>query len=512
MKVIYATAYSDPWIKVAQKLKEEKNFEPVYWIGYEDDKSEKIISELFPNCLYHNYFDAWKGVIPESASNLFSPTNLNIDFIKNFASVELQAIKMMDRMDSDRKSFNFMERQRHYRKILKYWTACLEFYKPDLIISPTIPHQLFDFTIFHLCNFLKIKFLTYVNTPFVGHIIPNTNITFVEKTFSDEYSKIYNSSKKTEEIKNELPSEILNIYEKVQTDYTKAKPEYMIQHVSKNKKGSNPIALLKKFLLKDIKTNNLRIFGKNGVLFSGFPSYIKQKNKNIEKVNMPILAYTKIKFKNIAYKNRLKKYYASLAKAPSYDVPYVIFPMHYQPEMTSSPSGDIFVDQSLCIDALLKHLPKDYFVYVKEHPAQFYKHTEGHTSRIKEFYTDLASNPRIKLIPIDIDTFTLIEKAQAVVTVTGTVGWEAMVRKKPVIIFGITWYEQFEGVLKITDEDSASKIYQFIQNYEFSERKLISYLYTLSKISVKAYHYRGKKEKVKIDEDLCIENLINSID
>ena len=38
-------------------------------------------------------------------------------------------------MDPDRYSFNFMERQSHFRKMIKYWTACINQLKPDIVIE-----------------------------------------------------------------------------------------------------------------------------------------------------------------------------------------------------------------------------------------------------------------------------------------------------------------------------------------------------------------------------------------
>ena len=60
-------------------------------------------------------------------------------------------------------------------------------------------------------------------------------------------------------------------------------------------------------------------------------------------------------------------------------------------------------------------------------------------------------------MPMNIDSFPLIANSKAVATVTGTVGWEAMVRRKPVLVFGLSWYEKYAGVLKIVDEKSAAE-------------------------------------------------------
>jgi capsule polysaccharide export protein KpsC/LpsZ len=219
-----------------------------------------------------------------------------------------------------------------------------------------------------------------------------------------------------------------------------------------------------------------------------------------------------LKAKANANKNKLKKYYDSLVTEPDFGVPYVIVNLHYQPEMTSSPCGDIFVDQRLCIEVLAKHLPADYLIYVKEHPSQFYAQNEGHTGRIPQFYDDLLAYPQVRLLPLHCDPFLLFRNAKAVATVTGTSGWEAMMLGKPVIIFGLAWYEKYAGVLKIVDEKSAAHITRFIENFEFDERDLLAYLNAFGNISVRAYAQYGMKERMNQDEAECVSNLAACID
>jgi capsule polysaccharide export protein KpsC/LpsZ len=101
--------------------------------------------------------------------------------------------------------------------------------------------------------------------------------------------------------------------------------------------------------------------------------------------------------------------------------------------------------------------------------------------------------------------------AQAVATVTGTIGWEAMVLGKPVIVFGLKWYEKYEGVLKITDEEAASRIRGFLANFSHDEKKLYAYLNALGKNSSLVYSFRGIKGKVNVSEAECVERLVKLV-
>ncbi|MDA3886295.1 MAG: hypothetical protein PF638_11940 [Candidatus Delongbacteria bacterium] len=495
---------------MALKLKEEHGFEPIYWNGYDDDDSKNIVPQYFPDAIYHSYYDAWKGVFPNAISNKFAESHIDIDFLRDYASYELQAIKMMDRMDPDRHSFSFSERQRHFRNMLKYWTACIDEIKPDLVISSIVPHRVYDYILYLLCKFRKIKYITFRETAFSGRIIAVESIANLGDILDEQYERILNSKVNSQIIKEEIGNDILDRFNKVQKDYDLAEPDYMKQHIIDHKFSSTIFGLTKKFFIDAVQQKD-RYFGKKGFLIKGIPTYFKKRNKSIEKSYVNLLGYSIRKLKANSYKKKLKEYYRLNTSKPNLNVPYVIFTLHYQPEMTSNPSGGIFVDQMLCIDILSRYLPSNYLIYVKEHPAQFYSHQEGHTGRIQEFYDDLKRNPKVRLIPLEYDTFSLIKNSVGVATITGTSGWEAMVLGKPVICFGLSWYEKYNGVLKITDEKSGSQIQNFIENFKFNEKDLLAYLYAFSKISIKAYFYRGLKEKMNQPEEECIENLVNSI-
>ena len=510
MKVIYNKCFADPWVKVAQKLQQEHGYEPVYWIGYSHDDSEKLVPNAFSNVIYHSLIDALKSIFPQEIADRFTRSYINIDFLKSNASYELQTIKMMDRMDLDRYSFNFMERQRDFRNYLKYWTACINYLKPDLVVSGNIPHTVFDYILYLLCKFNKIKFVAFCWSTFLGRVIPITDISSIGDILDKEYIRILKSGSGIELLKQNQPDEIIESYEKVKLDYASAVPDYMKEQLIEHKKSSSLLRLAKKFIL-DVYRFNDRYFGEDGFLKKGMPIIFKQQSKSIANSNMTILNYSIYKLKANAYKNKLKKYYNSLVSEPNFNVPYVIVNLHYQPEMSTSPAGDIFVDQLLCIEVLAKYVPDDYLIYVKEHPSQFYAQTDGHAGRILEFYDDLIAYPKVRFMPMAMDPFQLIKNSRAVATVTGTSGWEAMVLGKPVINFGLSWYENYAGVLKIVDEKSASIITQFIENFKFDERDLFAYLNAFSKKSVKAYAHPGYKEKMKQDEAECVSNLAESI-
>jgi hypothetical protein len=144
------------------------------------------------------------------------------------------------------------------------------------------------------------------------------------------------------------------------------------------------------------------------------------------------------------------------------DVPFVYFPLQLQPEMTTSALGGFFKDQALAIECLASILPDNVKIYVKENPKQ------GAYMRGPLFYHRLKRIKNVQILPSFANTHTLTDKALFVCTITGTVGWEAVVKGKKALIFGNTWYQSFPGIFKYGSDTS----YDQIVNYQIDHAEL----------------------------------------
>jgi hypothetical protein len=162
---------------------------------------------------------------------------------------------------------------------------------------------------------------------------------------------------------------------------------------------------------------------------------------------------------------------------------YIYFPLHFQPEMTTSPQGGIFSDQHLAISIISKSIPVDWKIYVKEHPSQFRSgsfFTYTYLGRDDKFYSKLNSIPKVKLIPIESNHFNILDNAKAIATITGTVGWEAVVRGKLVLIFGDAWYQQAPNVYRVKDTTEVKcALSKLSKDFNFDKAHLVNYVNTL---------------------------------
>jgi len=121
------------------------------------------------------------------------------------------------------------------------------------------------------------------------------------------------------------------------------------------------------------------------------------------------------------------------------DVPFIYFPMHLQPEMTTDTWGYEYGDQLRALEALSAAVPEGTLIYAKENPAQ--------TSFMREesFYRRLRQMSNVRYVSYETPSFDLIRRSLCVATITGTAGWEAALLLKPTIHFGVTWYSSLPG-------------------------------------------------------------------
>lgn len=194
-----------------------------------------------------------------------------------------------------------------------------------------------------------------------------------------------------------------------------------------------------------------------------------------------------------------RKEYLKLQSEIDFSKKFIYVPLHYQPECTTDTFGDIYTDQILMIDTLAYSLPEGWVVYTKENLSQWRLDRHGsYIGRYQGYFKELSKIKNVFLISPKISTFDLIEKSQVVATVTGTVGWEAVLRSKPAITFGYPWYMHCEGVFRVDSTESCREILEKINSgYKVDKQKVINYLAILDKNSVEAYaHDKYKHERL----------------
>jgi len=152
------------------------------------------------------------------------------------------------------------------------------------------------------------------------------------------------------------------------------------------------------------------------------------------------------------------------------DEPYAFFPLQLEPEVSLLLLASWATDQRHIIKQIAKSLPVGYKLYVKEHPQMV-------SYRPMSYYEELKKIPNIILIDPRINSFEVIKHAKLITTITGTVGWEAILLKKPVITFGDIFYNKIPGVKNCrTMEQLPWLVKEQIENFNYNEETLVAYI------------------------------------
>jgi hypothetical protein len=189
-------------------------------------------------------------------------------------------------------------------------------------------------------------------------------------------------------------------------------------------------------------------------------SYLRTEDAGIEDSHVNIIN---------AKQNQFLKYYkVSIQKFLNYNINYIYFPLQLQPEMTTSGIGDKYSEQLLAIEELHEMIPKDWKIYVKENPKQTF------FQRGPWFYDRLKGMNKVVYLPIETNSQELIEKSKFVALVTGSAGYESILKGKPCLVFGNPWYKSLPGVfhinyLKSLDEILNCKIDMHVLEKSFND-------------------------------------------
>jgi len=123
---------------------------------------------------------------------------------------------------------------------------------------------------------------------------------------------------------------------------------------------------------------------------------------------------------------------------------YVFFPLHLQPEATVLVSAPVYGNQLAVVQAVSASLPMGYRLVVKDHPI-----IGGRRS--PSFYRDIQALPNVVLAKENVSGVDIVNQCDAVVTIKGTAGFDAVLRGKPVLTLAPVWYEDAPLVTQVHD-------------------------------------------------------------
>jgi len=491
MRVAYFYFGSPHLWKIAKQLETKHGWKPVYWCSDISVKSD--VEREFPGVTIQDTIKS-RRAIHTNELEFSKPQPIDEELINALSVDQLSAMKIFYRADTTGYMFSFNDIIEHYYEMMSYWLTVIKEKKIDLVVSWVCPHGV-EYVLYSLCKHYGIPWL-YIDSAYCitkgTHLIAATienRAQLLEKKYLDPSIDLQPEPETLAQIEIQMST------------YEIAKPDYMSFPEFFGEKGK---------WLKKISAflREIAILMVQGPLKT---SYIHFKFKvgpyRDEKTSGNHLQYLLFEKRMSRLGKRFKKIYLRYSTEADLSKKYVFFAAPFQPEATTLPDAGAYNYVPLILKMLSAEIPDDWEIFYKEHPATFDAVFGRDLYRSEDYYKTVAGISKVKMINYKTDTFHLIDHSQVVATATGTVGWESVVRGKPVFTFGEVWYNPCEGIFHIKSlADLKSALSKVTAGFKPTREKIIRFAGVVDKYCNKNFNYLNYSTRYheieNIDEEM----------
>lgn len=408
-------------------LEQNESISPSIWVCEKEHK--QTIAELFPNTIISDHYSANRGILSAELESFISTADFQSLNRSEIEAIPPNILQLLSRFEAFFE-FPIIEKTTFLYEVYIKWRKIIELADIQLFVAPILPHDIYDCIIHIIANNQNIPTLFFEkrNFPCTSYNSFSTLLPIV----NDSRKSPLPASPKKESI--DIAHKIKNAYSAPQERSNGAQIMW-----EKEQKKSKPsfLPIIKFSKLSQTLIKILTPVPQQTHISSPFQGYGTPPTQRWLKVEY-ILKRLQT--------TRLRRHYQKRAKnkLPSQD--FVLFALHYQPELTTNPEGGVFCNQYLAIHALRAAIPSSVSIIVKEHPRQLSARARNNTYRSKSFYYSIEKLQNVYLFDErkpSQDLYTQ-ESCKAVATITGSIGWQALIAGKPVIAFGSTWYSDFD--------------------------------------------------------------------
>jgi len=202
--------------------------------------------------------------------------------------------------------------------------------------------------------------------------------------------------------------------------------------------------------------------------------------------------------------------YSDVFEKPNNDENFVYFPLHLQPEYSTMYLAPMYLNQIEAIRKISRSIPVNHKLYVKEHPSMIKKRGW----REMDYYKELKSLSNVELINPFANSHSLIKESELVTTITGTAGFEAVMYKKPAIVFGKPHYRVIPFIYNYDSPENLSQLIQIaLSDHEHNDEVLLKYLTALFEKSFEMPSNAAQSPKEKAEEraDAVFPHLVQQV-
>ena len=453
MRVVVASYYDEIFVPIVSDICARSGWTVCDWFSAYASRNPAVSPESsFPGAVVHRPEFAARGLLPPEMNATPEPA-LDQEILAKMAPYEAMFMRMLDIYDPDGHSFSGRERRFAYFDLLRMALRVVKAHRPGLFIAGTIPHALHDYMLYCVCKTLGIDTLIYRTISVPGYMMLHSSLEEGSARLATAYQTRLSSYDGGPVA---LPIDFDAYLDRVRRDYAEGEPWYSRLRDRSMLAQRDTLPWLpdpRRMVRKLRSTARLAVNLLRSPRRAYEEQFVRPMTDIMKRRAIPLRdtvttqhEVSRIFDAGLQTKRRLLAQYRKLERVPDLGANFVYLPLHYQPEASTSPLGGAFLDQLLMIRLLARHLPESWKIYVKEQRSIFDPQLRGHFARDLNYYTEILDVPAATLVPMEIPSFELIDRARAVAIVTGTAGWEAVVRGVPALVFGNAWYKDCEGV------------------------------------------------------------------
>lgn len=164
-----------------------------------------------------------------------------------------------------------------------------------------------------------------------------------------------------------------------------------------------------------------------------------------------------------------------------YSAQNVLFPLQYEPEASLLYFAPDIVDQPSFVEAMLRALPGDCVLWVKEHPNQFGALGGRRWRELRKRYHNL------RFVFGRRNGRALIRCCGLVVTISSTAGLDGLLLGRRVLVAGNVFYDHFAGALKVRSYAELAHALNDPASYQPAEDRLQTQIEQLCAFGEHAY-------------------------
>jgi len=152
---------------------------------------------------------------------------------------------------------------------------------------------------------------------------------------------------------------------------------------------------------------------------------------------------------------------------------YVFYPLQVQPERSTLILAPFYCDQLAVIENISKSLPVGYKLYIKDHPIFLGRRPLHEYKRLKSIYN-------VKLIDTKASSEQIIKYASLVISISNTVGLEAILFEKPLIVLGEVFYKSYRNACYVDNiKELPVKIGHILKTFKADRDELLKFIVAL---------------------------------